>query len=167
VIVRFATANSRCRPSRVTGQVATCVTGWPVCFSKLPLVGAASTASHRPLPTLGVGVLRVGCASHCRRLIVCRRKAWPDESERLLCENGNFRYRPEAVFHKRLVSDSQFKLEKVPGCYFNIGNDTGECACEEHNPAYDCNEVTLPLGLNTFARIVVTRFGGMLNTGVK
>ena len=26
---------------------------------------------------------------------MCRRKVWGDESERLLTENGNFRYRPK------------------------------------------------------------------------
>jgi hippurate hydrolase len=48
-------------------------------------------------------------------------------------------------------------LEKVPGCYFNIGNGTGENACEVHNPAYDFNDGALALGASVFARIVEKR----------
>jgi amidohydrolase len=53
--------------------------------------------------------------------------------------------------------DFSFMLEKVPGCYFNIGNGAGEGACEVHNPAYDFNDAALPLGASVFARIVETR----------
>jgi hippurate hydrolase len=59
--------------------------------------------------------------------------------------------------------DFSFMLEKVPGCYFNIGNGantgngSGEGACEVHNPAYDFNDEALPLGATVFARIVETR----------
>jgi amidohydrolase len=53
--------------------------------------------------------------------------------------------------------DFSFMLEKVPGCYFNIGNGAGEGACEVHNPAYDFNDAALPLGATVFARIVETR----------
>jgi hippurate hydrolase len=48
-------------------------------------------------------------------------------------------------------------LEKVPGCYFNIGNGAGEGACEVHNPAYDFNDAALALGASAFARIVEKR----------
>ncbi len=50
--------------------------------------------------------------------------------------------------------DFSFMLEKVPGCYLNIGNGAGEGACEVHNPAYDFNDRALPLGAAFFARAV-------------
>ncbi len=53
--------------------------------------------------------------------------------------------------------DFSFMLEKVPGCYFNIGNGAGEGACEVHNPTYDFNDGALALGATVFARIVETR----------
>ena len=53
--------------------------------------------------------------------------------------------------------DFSFMLEKVPGCYFNIGNGAGEGACEVHNPSYDFNDEALALGASVFARIVETR----------
>ena len=62
--------------------------------------------------------------------------------------------------HPNLIvasEDFSFMLEKVPGCYFNIGNGAGEGACEVHNPSYDFNDGALPLGASVFARIVETR----------
>ena len=53
--------------------------------------------------------------------------------------------------------DFSFMLEKVPGCYINIGNDGAEGGCEVHNPAYDFNDAALPLGASFFARLVETR----------
>jgi len=53
--------------------------------------------------------------------------------------------------------DFSFMLEKVPGCYFNIGNGSGEGSCDVHNPAYDFNDEALPLGASVLARIVETR----------
>ena len=53
--------------------------------------------------------------------------------------------------------DFSFMLEKVPGCYLNIGNGAGEGACEVNNPAYDFNDRALPLGAAFFARAVETR----------
>ncbi len=53
--------------------------------------------------------------------------------------------------------DFAFMLERVPGCYFNIGNGAGEGSCEVHNPGYDFNDLALPLGASAFARIVETR----------
>jgi hippurate hydrolase len=55
--------------------------------------------------------------------------------------------------------DFSFMLEKVPGCYFNIGNGAGEGSCEVHNPGYDFNDEALPLGATVFARIVESRLG--------
>ena len=53
--------------------------------------------------------------------------------------------------------DFSFMLEKVPGCYLNIGNGDGEGACEVHNPSYDFNDAALPLGSAFFARAVERR----------
>lgn len=53
--------------------------------------------------------------------------------------------------------DFSFMLEKVPGCYINIGNGTGESGCEVHNPAYDFNDRALPLGAAFFVRAVETK----------
>jgi len=53
--------------------------------------------------------------------------------------------------------DFSFMLEKVPGCYFNIGNGAGDGVCEVHNPGYDFNDDALALGASVFARIVETR----------
>ena len=50
--------------------------------------------------------------------------------------------------------DFSFMLERVPGCYINIGNGAGEGACEVHNPAYDFNDAALPLGAAFFVRAV-------------
>jgi len=53
--------------------------------------------------------------------------------------------------------DFSFMLEKVPGCYFNIGNGAGAGACEVHNPSYDFNDGALAMGASVFARIVESR----------
>jgi hippurate hydrolase len=53
--------------------------------------------------------------------------------------------------------DFSFMLERVPGCYVNLGNGDAEGACEVHNPGYDLNDEALPLGASFFARLVETR----------
>jgi len=53
--------------------------------------------------------------------------------------------------------DFSFMLEKVPGCYLNIGNGSGETSCEVHNPGYDFNDAALPYGAAFFVRLVETR----------
>jgi hippurate hydrolase len=53
--------------------------------------------------------------------------------------------------------DFSFMLEQVPGCYLNIGNDSGETSCEVHNPGYDFNDAALPFGAALFVRLVETR----------
>ena len=53
--------------------------------------------------------------------------------------------------------DFSFMLEKVPGCYLNIGNGSGETSCEVHNPGYDFNDAALPYGTAFFVRLVETR----------
>ena len=56
--------------------------------------------------------------------------------------------------------DFSYMLERVPGCYINIGNGVGESGCEVHNPGYDFNDAALPLGAAFFARLVETRLPG-------
>jgi amidohydrolase len=53
--------------------------------------------------------------------------------------------------------DFSFMLERVPGCYLNIGNASGETSCEVHNPGYDFNDAALPFGAALFVRLVETR----------
>ena len=53
--------------------------------------------------------------------------------------------------------DFSYMLEKVPGCYLNIGNGGGGEVCEVHNPSYDFNDDALPLGASFFARLVEDR----------
>jgi hippurate hydrolase len=55
--------------------------------------------------------------------------------------------------------DFSAMLQRVPGCYINIGNgnSNGESGCEVHNPAYDFNDAALPLGAAFFARLVQAR----------
>ncbi len=50
--------------------------------------------------------------------------------------------------------DFSFMLERVPGCYLNIGNGEIEGSCEVHNPAYDFNDEAIPLGVGFFVRAV-------------
>ncbi|MBL0087686.1 MAG: amidohydrolase [Ideonella sp.] len=50
--------------------------------------------------------------------------------------------------------DFSFMLERVPGCYINIGNGMGEGGCEVHHPGYDFNDEALPLGAAFFVRAV-------------
>jgi amidohydrolase len=50
--------------------------------------------------------------------------------------------------------DFSFMLERVPGCFINIGNGDVEGACEVHNPAYDFNDAAIPLGVGFFVRAV-------------
>ena len=50
--------------------------------------------------------------------------------------------------------DFSYMLEKVPGCFINIGNGDVEGSCEVHNPSYDFNDEALPLGASFFARVV-------------
>ena len=53
--------------------------------------------------------------------------------------------------------DFSAMLERVPGCYLNIGNGGAAGGCEVHNPGYDFNDRALPLGAAFFARAVETR----------
>ena len=49
--------------------------------------------------------------------------------------------------------DFAFFLEKQKGCYFVIGNGTGEGGCMVHNPGYDFNDAILPLAAGFWVRL--------------
>jgi hippurate hydrolase len=50
--------------------------------------------------------------------------------------------------------DFAFFLEKVPGCYVNIGNGEGsEGGCMVHNPGYDFNDRVLSTGASYWVRL--------------
>ena len=53
--------------------------------------------------------------------------------------------------------DFSFMLERVPGCYINVGNGAGEGGCEIHNPGYDFNDAAAPWGASFFTRVVEER----------
>ncbi len=51
--------------------------------------------------------------------------------------------------------DFSAMLERVPGCYLNIGNgDAHGGGCEVHNPSYDFDDRALPYGAAFFVRAV-------------
>jgi hippurate hydrolase len=50
--------------------------------------------------------------------------------------------------------DFSYMLDRVPGCFVNIGNGDGDGDCEVHNPAYDFNDEAIPLGSAFFSRVV-------------
>ena len=53
--------------------------------------------------------------------------------------------------------DFAFFLEKVPGCYVNIGNGEGsEGGCMVHNPGYDFNDRVLGTGATYWVRLAET-----------
>ncbi len=55
--------------------------------------------------------------------------------------------------------DFSFMLERVPGCFINIGNGDTPGGCELHNPGYDFNDEALPLGAAFFVRVVERKLG--------
>ena len=67
---------------------------------------------------------------------------------------GNVERNPPLIMASE---DFSFMLDRVPGCYVNLGNGDAEGACEVHNPGYDFNDESLPLGASFFARLVETR----------
>lgn len=51
--------------------------------------------------------------------------------------------------------DFAWLLERRPGCYFILGNGTGEwVGCSLHNQGYDFNDALIPLGAASFAQLV-------------
>ena len=67
---------------------------------------------------------------------------------------GNVERNPSLIMASE---DFSFMLDRVPGCYVNLGNGDAAGACEVHNPGYDFNDESLPLGASFFARLVETR----------
>ena len=55
------------------------------------------------------------------------------------------------------AEDFSFFLEKKPGAYFMIGNGDGEGSCMVHNPGYDFNDASLPVGAAYWA-LLAERF---------
>ena len=59
------------------------------------------------------------------------------------------------------AEDFSFFLQKIPGCYFLIGNGDGEHRdgghglgpCTLHNPSYDFNDELIPLGATLWVRL--------------
>ena len=56
--------------------------------------------------------------------------------------------------------DFAFMLERVPGCYFFIGNGDGDGhgACMVHNPNYDFNDDILSVGAEFWTRLTLAFF---------
>lgn len=53
--------------------------------------------------------------------------------------------------------DFAFFLEKVPGCYINIGNGTGQDGgCMVHNASYDFNDRVLSIGASYWVKLAET-----------
>jgi hippurate hydrolase len=56
--------------------------------------------------------------------------------------------------------DFAFFLEKVPGCYVNLGNGVGnEGGCMVHNPGYDFNDRVLSTGASYWVKLVHAYMG--------
>jgi hippurate hydrolase len=54
--------------------------------------------------------------------------------------------------------DFAFMLERVPGCYFMIGNGEGEGSCMVHNPGYDFNDDILRIGAQFWVTLTLAFF---------
>lgn len=50
--------------------------------------------------------------------------------------------------------DFAFMLQERPGCYVWMGTGAGENGCFLHNPGYDFNDETLPIGASYWARLI-------------
>jgi hippurate hydrolase len=55
--------------------------------------------------------------------------------------------------------DFAFMLQKRPGTFLRIGNGVGEDACMVHNPHYDFNDRSLPVGAAFWTRLVERYLG--------
>jgi len=56
--------------------------------------------------------------------------------------------------------DFSYMLKRSPGAYIRIGNGDEPGACQVHNPGYDFNDATLPLGASLFARLAERKLAG-------
>ena len=65
--------------------------------------------------------------------------------------DGGLVANPEAI---TASEDFAFFLEKVPGCYINIGNGTGSVGgCMVHNAGYDFNDRVLSTGATYWVKL--------------
>ncbi|MBY0475958.1 MAG: amidohydrolase [Nitrosomonas sp.] len=58
------------------------------------------------------------------------------------------------------AEDFAFMLERKPGCYIWIGNGSSEGSCLLHNPNYDFNDETLPVGAAYWVKLVENELPG-------
>ena len=81
--------------------------------------------------------------------------AFATEVARTLVGNDHVVGQAEAI---PASEDFAFMLEKVPGCYLNIGNGHGSehGACMVHNPGYDFNDSNLSIGAAYWALLAET-----------
>ena len=65
---------------------------------------------------------------------------------------------PQVVTDAPLImasEDFSYMLEKVPGCFINIGNGTGsQGGCMVHNAGYDFNDRVLSTGATYWVKLV-------------
>jgi amidohydrolase len=52
------------------------------------------------------------------------------------------------------AEDFAFMLQARPGCYVWMGNGPGEGGCRLHNPRYDFNDESLPIGASYWGKLV-------------
>ncbi|HVV69896.1 MAG TPA: amidohydrolase [Gammaproteobacteria bacterium] len=69
---------------------------------------------------------------------------------RRLLGDDRVRIKPQPA---RASEDFAFYLEKIPGCYFFIGNGTHTASC--HNASYDFNDAILPIAAELLCQIVI------------
>ncbi len=114
------------------------------------------------LPQIAAGVAQAYGAqvqSHVR-FIFAPTVNDPDEAEfaaRICAEvvgENNVERNPSLIMASE---DFSFMLERVPGCYLNVGGGAAEGSCEVHNPGYDFNDAALPFGASFYARLIETR----------
>lgn len=68
----------------------------------------------------------------------------------LLLGEKNVNLKPASA---RASEDFSFFLQKVPGCYFFIGNGENSASC--HNPKYNFNDEVLPIAIKLLSNIAI------------
>ena len=68
---------------------------------------------------------------------------------------GNENVVEQVSFRAMGSEDFAWMLDEVPGCYFGLGNGTGEFnGCSVHNDHYDFNDQLIPLGAACWVELV-------------
>lgn len=68
---------------------------------------------------------------------------------------GSANVMPHVQFKAMGSEDFAWMLQEVPGCYFGLGNGTGEFnGCSVHNDHYDFNDELIPLGAACWVELV-------------